>query len=174
MKDESEGIARAMRERAVNAISAADVVVLIQDAGDARPPLHLSRRPDLIVVSKSDLHPSPARRDLRFDSTSLISEPCLPISVLTGAGIDEFRQRLDELAFGSRGGETLALNARHMRQVEMACAELEILARGAGPETEELSAAHLRYALDALGEITGMVSPDELLGRVFATFCIGK
>ena len=88
--------------------------------------------------------------------------------------MDDLRTRLDELAFGSRGGESLALNARHVRQIESACAELDILAREVESRMEELSAEHLRYALDALGEITGMVSPDELLGRVFATFCIGK
>lgn len=163
MKDESERIVQAMRQRAVDAVMVADVVVLVQDACDARPPLELARKPDLVVASKSDLHRS-----------SFIDHPCMPVSALTGAGVDKLRDRLDELAFGSRGGETLALNARHMQQIETACAELAILACGGESETEELSAAHLRYALDALGEITGMVSPDELLGRVFATFCIGK
>jgi tRNA modification GTPase len=35
-------------------------------------------------------------------------------------------------------------------------------------------AGHLRHALDALGELVGHISPDDVIGRVFATFCVGK
>ena len=158
----------------------------------------------------------------------------LPVSAQTGAGIDPLRRRLDELAFGSAGNESLALTARHLRQIELAADELRIVsgntgaisprdrvlpvpspAGSKGPKTTvddtlhseskiggtlpqspiagdnpkphepaqpahaasmaaELTAVHLRYALDALGEITGIVSPDEVLARVFATFCVGK
>jgi tRNA modification GTPase len=162
-KDALPDVERQMRERAVAAIGAADVVVLVEEIGGTHLSESWPRSPDLFVASKSDLYPP-----------SCVRQPYLPVSAITAAGMDELRIRLDELAFGSRGGELLALNARHVRQIETACAELGILAREAESRTEELSAEHLRYALDALGEITGMVSPDELLGRVFATFCIGK
>lgn len=162
-KDELGEVERQMRERAVGAVGAADVVVLVEEIGGTHSSARWPRSPDLFVASKADLHP-----------LSCVRQPYLPVSAITAAGMDELRTRLDGLAFGSRGGESLALNARHVCQIEAACEELEILSREAESRTEELSAEHLRYALDALGEITGMVSPDELLGRVFATFCIGK
>ena len=51
---------------------------------------------------------------------------------------------------------------------------LERAKRELDHERLELVAEELRMAHDALGEITGKVSPDALLGHVFATFCIGK
>ena len=162
-KDALPDVERQMRERAVAAIRAADVVVLVEEIGGTYSSALWPRSPNLFVATKSDLH-----------APSGIAHSHLTVSALTGSGMDDLRTRLDELAFGSRGGESLALNARHVRQIESACAELDILAREVESRMEELSAEHLRYALDALGEITGMVSPDELLGRVFATFCIGK
>lgn len=162
MKDGKGAIEQQMRHRAVAAIRSADVVVLVREVDDDRP-VSLPRIPELTVVTKSDLHPS-----------SFILHPCIRVSARTGENLPGLRSRLDELAFGTRGGETLALNARHVQQIETACAELATLLRELGTKTDELSAEHLRYALDALGEITGMVSPDDVLGRVFATFCIGK
>jgi len=51
---------------------------------------------------------------------------------------------------------------------------LEGVPRGRGPEPAELVAHHLRGALDALATIGGRIEPDEVLGRIYASFCIGK
>ena len=88
--------------------------------------------------------------------------------------MDRLRERLDELCFGqTSAAPALALNVRHVNALNDA---RQALARArncvaAGPE---LLALELREALDALGGILGRLSPDDLLGRIFSSFCIGK
>jgi tRNA modification GTPase len=67
----------------------------------------------------------------------------------------------------------MALNARHVRALGEA---VEALGRArAGVEAgAEVVAMELREALDALGSVLGRMSPDDLLGRIFSQFCIGK
>lgn len=157
-----DDIARQMRLKAMEAIAAADVLVLVREVNDPQEPFLLERKPDLVVISKCD---QPSQTHQGGDQY---------VSALTAVGMPALCRRLDELAFGGHGGETLALNARHLRQINLAVEELEIVAANAGTLGDELAAVHFRCALDALGEISGMVLPDEVLGRVFAMFCIGK
>jgi tRNA modification GTPase len=97
----------------------------------------------------------------------------IPISAATGENLDQLRERLDSLAFGeTAGGESLALNARHLHAIEQARAALSRADnQTAAPE---IIAMELREALDALGQILCNVAPDDVLGRIFATFCVGK
>ena len=160
----SSGIERQMRERALRTLEAADVVVLVHELGDARPRLALPREPSLIVRSKLDLHPA---------------EPCagpheVRVSAASGAGLDVLRTRLDALCFGeTTAAPALALNVRHVSQLNEARVALA-RARDRASDGPELLALELREALDALGQILGRLSPDDLLGRVFSSFCIGK
>jgi tRNA modification GTPase len=86
----------------------------------------------------------------------------------------ELRHRLDALAFGPlTGGNGLALNARH---VDLIAHAREALTRAtdAIDAGNEMVALELREVLDALGGVLGRMSPDDLLGRIFSGFCIGK
>ena len=67
----------------------------------------------------------------------------------------------------------MALTTRHLSAIAEARAALH-RARAAAGGGAELAALELREALDALGRVLGRVSPDELLGQVFSSFCIGK
>jgi tRNA modification GTPase len=160
--DDTPGaIERQMRERALRAVEEADMVILVQDVTDPSPAAALARRPDLVVRTKSDLVPAPAQGDLS-------------VSAHTGDGLPALRERLDRLAFGERSARpSLALNARHVAAVHEA---REALARAssAAERSPEVLALELREALDALGRVVGAVTPDDLLGRIFSTFCIGK
>jgi tRNA modification GTPase len=153
-----------MREHAVRAVKTADLVVLVQDITDPRPTPPLPREPALVVTSKQDLQPSAPALD----------GDRVYVSAVTGAGMDQLRQRLDELCFGqTSAAPALALNVRHVNALSDA---REALRRArefvvGGPE---LLALELREALDALGGILGGLSPDDLLGRIFSSFCIGK
>jgi tRNA modification GTPase len=82
--------------------------------------------------------------------------------------------RLDRFAFGEfSSGEALALKTRHVRLIELAQSALD--RAGADPNLPlELLALELREALDALGGVLGQVTPDDVLGKVFSSFCIGK
>ena len=155
-------IARQMRNRALAAVGGADFVVLVKDATDPRPVLELPRRPDILVSNKSDL---------RADT----SGAAIAVSARTGAALPALRSRMSELAFGRERGADLALNARHLRAItdaREALARARSIAEGAG--AAELLALELRSTLDALGNVLGQITPDDVLGRVFATFCIGK
>lgn len=103
----------------------------------------------------------------------------IEVSVRTGQGLDRLREALRDLVF--RGivemeVEVPVLTRRRQREgVERARDEVrsfgEALAREVPPEA---AAAHLRSAETALEELLGVISPDEVLDRVFARFCIGK
>ena len=101
--------------------------------------------------------------------------PHLRISAVTGENLDALRTTLDQLAFGSpASGATLALNARHLRSIDEALAALGRAAGLTRAGSPEFLALELREALDDLGQVLGHVSPDDLLGRIFSSFCIGK
>jgi len=164
--DESEPtteIDQHMRRRALDILQSADAVVLVRDRTDSRPDLSLPREVDLKVISKAD-QPTSSPGALGEDIT---------VSSHTGAGMAALRAQLDELAFGSIAGKSLALNARHLGHIASA-REALARAREAIESGAELVAADLREALDSVGAVSGQVTPDDVLGRVFATFCIGK
>jgi tRNA modification GTPase len=99
------------------------------------------------------------------------------VSAHAGHGLDSLRLAIDRLAFGgdSDSSSTLALNSRHVAAVERA---LDALSRARSSlnnlPADELIALELRETLDALGSIAGQVTPDDVLARIFSTFCIGK
>jgi tRNA U34 5-carboxymethylaminomethyl modifying GTPase MnmE/TrmE len=98
------------------------------------------------------------------------------LSATTGAGLDLLRQHLkDCVGFHSAGSGALSARARHLDALRRARAHVEeahrlLVERHAG----ELVAQELTDAQKALGEITGEVKSEDLLGHIFASFCIGK
>jgi tRNA modification GTPase len=106
--------------------------------------------------------------------------PEVALSARTGTGLAELRAHLKDIAgfHGGRGegggGEFLA-RRRHLDALDRALGHLEAAAGVlAATASGELVAEDLRQAQRALGEITGEFSSDDLLGRIFAGFCIGK
>ncbi len=98
------------------------------------------------------------------------------ISAATGAGVDALRAHLKQVA-GYAGAEegTLSARARHVEALEAARAHVAMAARELQQRrAPELVAEELRQAQRQLGLITGEVTADDLLGRIFAEFCIGK
>jgi tRNA modification GTPase len=165
---EAEGIRRARR-----AMAHADAVLWIQDAtepapggiDEAVPP----GVPVTIVRNKTDLSGEPAGREGG-------EPPVIRLSAKTGEGIDELREHIRDLAgHGSPGEGACTARRRHVEALERAfehfSAGREALDRR---HAGELLAEELRLAHDALGEITGKVTPEDLLGRIFSEFCIGK
>jgi tRNA modification GTPase len=98
------------------------------------------------------------------------------LSAATGAGLDLLRQHLkDSVGFHLAGEGALSARTRHLDALRRARGHVEeahrlLAERHAG----ELVAQELTDAQKALGEITGEVSSDDLLGRIFGSFCIGK
>jgi len=148
-------------------LAAADLVLFCRDAdGDDFP---ADRAPVVEVVTKQDLADRPAARP----------PDRLTVSVVTGQGLPELRRRLAEVAFGrllALGDvEPVVTRARHRAALERALGELDGFraARDAGVDAAA-AATHLRAAITALDDLIGVVTPDDVLDRVFATFCVGK
>ena len=98
----------------------------------------------------------------------------LGISALTGEGIDELIAHLQALAgYDAAAPGTFSARRRHLAALERARARL-VAARAQLGAALELAAEELRGAQSALGELTGELTSDDLLGEIFATFCIGK
>lgn len=123
------------------------------------------------------------KADRQGESTGS-SAGALPVSARTGSGLSELLQAMQaqlEDRASSLAGDALALAPRQedaLRRAEAAAARViamvEPEAGAPALADDELVAGELRLSLDALGEIVGRITPDDVLGRVFATFCIGK
>ena len=164
---EQEGIRRARAE-----IERADHLLFVT-AADApeSPPSQLLAQAGAVtrVINKIDLTGEPPR------SVPTGAGADVYLSVRSGAGLDLLRARIREAAgFAGTEGQFSA-RRRHVEALRQAAESAghsaDLLRSGAGPE---LAAEELRLAQQALGEITGLVHSDDLLGRIFASFCIGK
>jgi len=168
---EEEGIRRAQTEMA-----RADRVLFVVDA--AQDPLAQSYRdlaatlpakvPVTLIFNKSDLtgaSPSPPA-----------GVPSLAVSALTGAGLDGLRAHLKScMGYHTLESGSVSARARHLEALARARASVEA---AAGILTDsragELVAEELRAAQRSLNEISGEFTSEDLLGRIFSSFCIGK
>ena len=109
-------------------------------------------------------------------SDTVSGPPRVAISSRTGAGRDVLRAHLRNcMGYQVADAGTVSARARHLDALARArrhvdAAEAQLRESRAG----ELVAEELRQAQGALGEITGTVTSEDLLGRIFASFCIGK
>ena len=162
---EAEGIRRARA-----ALADADAVLWIQDATDKDRAELKENVPEGIPVTI--VH---NKIDLSGDGPGL-ADGEVYLSAQTGAGIDALRQSLRDLAgYENRGEGAFTARRRHVRALQKA-AEHFATGKRALEETRagELLAEELRLAQQALGEITGTFTADDLLGKIFSEFCIGK
>jgi tRNA modification GTPase len=105
--------------------------------------------------------------------------PELTVSARSGAGLADLGAALLRLAFGGILGEAgeapLVTRERHARALRAAREELRLflLAQEEGVPPA-FASTHLSAAAGALEELIGAVTPDDVLGRVFGEFCVGK
>jgi tRNA modification GTPase len=164
-------------ERAWGQIESADAVLFLHDltraqlpdyvAGDAAISRTLAARlpsavPVVDVWNKSDLAHTAANG--------------LQLSARTGAGLDELRRKLLEVAGWQSAPEGVYIaRERHVQALRRVDEHLaEARAHLAHAQALELLAEELRLAQNALNEITGEFTSDDLLGVIFSSFCIGK
>ena len=140
----------------------ADLVLRVFDAREA-PPEALGPR-ELLVRAQADRLPTP------------VAGPGVPVSAVTGIGLAELERAVARaLWLRPQTGVARELGERHVAALEHARDRLDealALARARGPL--DLVAEALRAALDRLDEIEGHSSPEDVLDRIFARFCIGK
>ena len=164
---EVEGLRRARME-----MSRADLVLYVVDATRGFAPGEEASLPagtaTLVVWNKMDL--PEARR-----APKLEDRPAIAISALTGDGMPALREQLKAAAGYQSESGAWSARRRHLDALARAQSLFEVADARLGERASfELVAEELRQAHQALGEITGEVSSDALLGAVFATFCIGK
>jgi tRNA modification GTPase len=172
---EAEGIRRARA-----AMAGADRILFVIDAAaDPAAAGYLEERallpPEVavtVVFNKIDLTvPRPAACELAAGGIASVR-----LSALTGEGLDTLATHLKAcMGFDPGGTHALSARARHLEALTRVDAHvLEAAGQLAARSAPELVAEELKRAQQALGEIVGADSSDELLGRIFARFCIGK
>ena len=190
---EALGMAKAL-ERA----AAADLLLLVLDATRPNPPLPATLRAllrpatTLVVLNKADLLAPGAAPVPQLDhvggalaappagcsKTAPLPLQAIPVSALTGAGVEMLQAEIVRRAEAFRqdtGEDLIAINARHAHALARAKTGLtDALTKLATHAPAELLASDLRETLAAYGEIAGKVDNEQMLDRLFATFCIGK
>jgi tRNA modification GTPase len=167
---ETEGI-----KRAHNEMTKADRILYVID----------STQPHVEAIIAQDIAALPRdvavtrvynKIDLVTSRPSLVDDDVIALSAQTGAGIAELREHLRKaMGFQESSLSTFSARRRHLDALQRAQTNVQtardlLLQRRAG----ELMAEELRQAQDHLSEITGEFTSDDLLGKIFSSFCIGK
>lgn len=171
LRETEDPVEREGVERARRAAEGADLRIHLVDAaerGNPRDPLFAD---ELLVLNKIDLV---GKRDAGFGG--------IPISCRTGEGIDALVTAIlarvtgrSDPALGEALPDVTAINARHCDCLRKALGHLSAsIALLESGEPPELVAVELRSALGDVGEIVGEAGTEEILGKIFSSFCIGK
>jgi tRNA modification GTPase len=173
---EKEGI-----ERVWGKLSTADVIIAVFDgsmplAGEDRDILEKTKSHNIIpVINKSDLEH--LLNDRALQAWLPDAEP-LRISAKTGFGIPALKENIYRRLTGEQAeqaAEIVITQIRHKTALEKTIGHLQqAQASLADAMSFEFIAFDLREALDSLGEIVGVTTSEDVLDRIFSTFCIGK
>ena len=176
-------------KRTYEKISKASVVILLVQATDylyKNTAVHGRFReltedyPDkslMLVLNKSDELDDHQLREVHNTLNNEEDLNSVVISAKTGEGIDKLQHKL--LEFIDKGllknNETVVTNSRHYEALQKALGDITQVREGLNSGLSgDLLAIDIRQALHHLGEITGEITTDDLLGNIFANFCIGK
>lgn len=152
---EREGI-----RRAEQFISAADVIIYVNDGEDKAPVDFPENVPLIVVAGKCDL--SQKQGDVS-------------VSSVTGEGLERLKRMLYEKGFGTENDGAYLLEERHYRAVERAeSATQEALGAVLSGLPAEIYALEIKRAWDALGELSGETATEAIISEIFAKFCVGK
>jgi len=164
-------------ERSWDAIRMADLVIFLSDV-DTQVDANGLREQILGELSpKCPVLDVLNKVDLLGESLKMPQSNVLLISAKTGDGIEALKQKILEMVGwgGPQEGAILA-RRRHLDCIERAAEHIEKSEEFAanGNNSLELFAEELFLAQNHLGQITGKLLPDDLLGKIFSQFCIGK
>ncbi|HIP23041.1 MAG TPA: tRNA uridine-5-carboxymethylaminomethyl(34) synthesis GTPase MnmE [Rhodobacteraceae bacterium] len=153
---ESLGIARAI-DRAVTS----DIrVFLIESAEDISSFGIIPQPGDIVVLGKGDM--------IKTTSSS--------VSGKTGKGVDDLLERISTVVTEKVSGSSSLIRQRHLEAIESAEQSLSIALKGLDSDESlnELIAEDLRFSVIALDSLVGRIDTEDVLGEIFAGFCIGK
>ncbi|MCO6431048.1 MAG: tRNA uridine-5-carboxymethylaminomethyl(34) synthesis GTPase MnmE [Deltaproteobacteria bacterium] len=182
IRETSDSVEKIGIELALDRLEWADLVILVADASDeARqwehvlPLLKGAAKKIWMVTNKIDLNPS-AIGSIFCDSSTC--QQNFYISARTLAGFESLTQALiDEVAHSlpsQSEASSVVTNERHRSLLSRARASLQRALEGCGNQPLELVSIDIRTALTSLEEIVGKTYTEDILGRIFSKFCIGK
>ena len=166
---EKEGVRRSLK-----AMDDADLVLVILDGSED---LHETDRElieksgsknTILVINKIDL---PQKINLNFH------KKIVKISATKGTGLEELKSKILKTVLhgSSAAGMGIVTNIRHVHALEKTLTSVDSFIEEADRKTPpEFLSVELREALDAIGEILGVTTSDDILNRIFSNFCIGK
>src|SRR4030067_163220 len=170
---EGEGIKRMFKS-----IESSELVLLVIDGSE---PLtewdeELLKRTEgkkrIIIINKID------KGNLVQEYLDGCNSPVVCTAIINGEGIEQLRKIIRDTVVGGEqrmAGEAVVTNLRHKNAFEQANMELNSFLTALHSKLPlEIQALHLRESLNSLGEITGIVTTEDILDRVFSEFCIGK
>lgn len=201
LRDTSDAVERIGVERAQAEIEQADVILLVEDASKPSdfigendrclssttncpsegwgpetmldPQISLNPAKTLLIRNKIDLTKESSGRS---ESTPQHTPTTINISATQRQGIDDLKKAIKTLVGATTNNETAIIaRRRHLNAIERAREHLQ----GGWAQLHEYRAGELlaeecRLAQQCLSEITGKFTPDDLLGEIFSSFCIGK
>lgn len=154
LRDSDDPVEREGIRRAVDRAEAADLRIFL----GPNPGLVAPRDGDLIVAAKADLGGGEG----------------LAVSGKTGAGVDALLAEISRCLSDKVAGAGIMVRERHRIALDQGAAAIRVVLAGLGKALPEIAAEELRRAIRALDALVGRVDVDELLGEIFASFCIGK
>jgi len=189
LRETTDEIEQEGMTRAEEAIKQADVLIMMFDQSQPLTPKDLGfitsykHQPRVMILNKHDLPPRFSLDDFQKivkenDSKDEYETAYVQVSAVTGEGIDQLKRKLKKLALGHRheaGDSVLVSRLRHKVLLQQAAGALHnALAAIDETQSAECVALELRVALQALGEIVGIVTNEDILDQIFREFCIGK
>jgi tRNA modification GTPase len=167
---EKEGVRRSLRS-----MKEADLVILVLDGSET---LHdtdteliekSNARNTIIAINKTDL-----KQKIKLKNQD---KPAVKISAKKGTGLSKLKDKIEEAALSGHASYSsdIVTNTRHVDALVRALVSLKSFSAGVSKKTSpEFLSIELREALDAIGEIIGITTPEDILNRIFSSFCIGK
>ncbi len=174
LREGGDAIEREGMRRARDELGRADLAIVVLDARDPEAGARAVADVVAAVPQRLWVH---NKADLLAPSAPPPAERALRVSARTGEGLEALHAALRAHAVGDAlgaGAGEFTARARHVDALRRAVEEAAAARAELGAEALELAAERLRLAHEALGEITGRVTPDQLLGHIFSSFCIGK
>ncbi|MFH1783585.1 MAG: tRNA uridine-5-carboxymethylaminomethyl(34) synthesis GTPase MnmE [bacterium] len=169
-------------QKSREAVKNADVIMFVIDLSrpltknDTDVAQLLRDKKHIIVGNKSDLKKVVKNKDIANMFGGRRSAVCfVAISALTGKGVERLRGSVKDIFSDITPESVVVTNVRHaeaLRRAQSSLERLEDTLKNKG--FSEFLVMELRGALDSLGEITGHVSTQEVLDRIFSKFCVGK
>ena len=173
---EEEGVRRT-RER----LAQTDLAIWVVDGAAPLSPEDLDILPQVrgkktvVAINKNDL---PQRISLKDLESQIPDAPLIPISALNGSGIERLKEAICTVVLDGKlesSAEIILSNLRHKRALEVSREALSQASEGFERNlSPEFIVLDLQRALEALGEIVGESTSEEILDRIFNQFCIGK